>query len=409
MPACDHLIVGGGLAAVSAAEGIRQVDPDGSIVLLCAEDEPPYHRPPLSKEFLQTAGAGRGLLHVKPEDWYEESSVELELGTRATGIEPRELLVHDSEGRTWDAGRVLLATGGRPRTLDVEGAELDGVHTLRDVGDSEAIREAAAEAESAVLVGAGFIGMELAASLRTHGVAPTVVEVDERPWPRMLPPVLSEFVRDYYEERGISFRFGRRVVGFRGGDEVGAVALDDGSEIECDLVVVGVGILPNVELAAEAGLSVHDGIEVDRFGETTHAYIYAAGDVARFPDSVFGDSTRVEHWDHARAHGRSVGRNMAGAEEPFDHLSYFFSDAFDLSFNVYGRPAAADRVLVRGELGAEGSLVFGGREGRLCAAILVNDTEAMDECRELVRRRPPLEEIEGRLTDPETDLAGIAG
>jgi len=409
MPACDYLIVGGGLAAVSAAEGIRQVDPDGGIVMLCAEDEPPYHRPPLSKEFLQTAGASRDLLHVKPEAWYEEKSVQLELGTRATGLEPRGLLVHDSEGETWEAGRILLATGGRPRTLDVEGADLDGVRTLREVQDSEAIREAADGAGSAVLVGAGFIGMELAASLRTHGVAPTVIEVDERPWPRMLPPVLSEFVRDHFQERGVSFRFGRRVVGFRGGDELGAVALDDGSEIECDLVVVGVGILPNAELAAEAGLSVHDGIEVDRFGETTHAYIYAAGDVARFPDPVFGDTTRVEHWDHARAHGKCVGRNMAGAEEPFDHLSYFFSDAFDLSFNVYGRPAAADRVLLRGELGSEGSLVFGGRDGRLCAAILVNDTEAMDECRDLVRRRPPLEEIEGRLTDPETDLAGIAG
>jgi NADPH-dependent 2,4-dienoyl-CoA reductase/sulfur reductase-like enzyme len=409
MASCDYLIVGGGLAAVSAVEGIRREDGDGTVVMLCEEEEPPYHRPPLSKEYLQTPEASRDLLHVKPEEWYEQADVQLALGTRATGLDARQRKVHDSDGETWEAERILLATGGRPRRLGVEGESMEGVHTLRGVADAEAIRKAASRAEAAVLVGAGFIGMELAASLRAYDVAPTVVELGERPWPQVLPPALSEFVQAYFEDRGVAFRCEAGVSGFRGEGRVEAVTLDDGTEVPCDMAVVAVGIGPSAELAAEAGLAVHDGIEVDRFGETSHGYIYAAGDVARYPDPVFGDTVRMEHWDHARAHGRAVGRNMAGAKLPYDHVSYFFSDAFDLSFNVFGRPSMADRIVVRGELGAKGSLVFCGHEGRLCAAVLVNENESMDECRELVRRRPSLDEIEEELSDPEADLAGIAG
>ncbi len=405
----DYLIVGGGLAAASAVQGIRKEDPGGGIVMLCEEGEPPYHRPPLSKEYLQTPEASRELLHVRPEAWYEEMSVQVATGLRATGLDARQRRVHDSDGTVWEAERILLATGGRPRRLGVDGEDLEGVHTLRTVEDAEALREEATRAETAVLVGAGFIGMELAASLRSYDVHPTVIEIGERPWPRVLPPTLSEFVQEYFEERGVSFRVEAGVSGFRGGDRVEAVVLDDGSEVPCDLAVIGIGILPAAELAAEAGLAVRDGVIVDRFGETSHGYIYAAGDVARFPDPVFGDTTRVEHWDHARAHGRVVGGNMAGAEVAYDHLSYFFSEAFDLSFNVFGRPSLTDHIVVRGELGARGSLVFCGHEGRLCAAVLVNDTSSMEECRDLVRKRPPFEAIEKSLADPEADLQTIAG
>jgi 3-phenylpropionate/trans-cinnamate dioxygenase ferredoxin reductase subunit len=409
MASCDYLIVGGGLAAASAVEGIREKDAYGSIVMLCEEEEPPYHRPPLSKEYLQTPGAPRELLHVKPEAWYDEKEVKIESGTRATGLEARERRVHDSDGTRWEAERILLATGGRPRRLDVEGEGLQGVFSLRTVDDAEAIRKAAQKADTAVLVGAGFIGMELAASLRSYDVSPTVIELEGRPWPNVLPSALSEFVEAYFEERGVAFRYGTGVSAFRGGRRLEAVVLADGEELPCDLAVVGVGLAPSAELAAEAGLAVQDGIVVDRFGETSHGYIYAAGDVARFPDPVFGGTVRVEHWDHARAHGRVVGRNMAGAEEPYEYLSYFFSDAFDLSFNVFGRPAMADRIVMRGELGAKGSVVFCGHEGRLCAAVLVNENESMDECRELVRSRLTLEDIEKRLSDPGVDLETIAG
>jgi len=407
----DYLIVGGGLTAVNALEGLREVDPDGSVALMCAEEEPPYHRPPLSKEYLQARGAGRELLHVKPDGWYEDHAhAELLAGVRATGLDAAERVVEASDGESHRADRILIATGGRPRTLDVRGRELDGVGTFRTVEDAESVRDRADGIDRAVLVGAGFIGMELAASLRQLDVAPTVVELEDRVWSRLLPPELSAEMQAHFEERGVEFRLGTSLRELKGDGAVEAAVLDDGSEVPCGLVVVGVGIAPNQELASDAGLAVDDGILVDEFGETSHGHVYAAGDVARFPDPVFGDRVRVEHWDHAKVHGRRVGRNLAGEREPYDHVSYFFSDVFDLSLNVFGRPDAADRVLRRGPVVAEeGGVALCGSGGRLCAAILVNDNESMDACRELVRRRPPMDEVEGRLADPGADLAEMAG
>lgn len=407
----DYLIVGGGLTAVNALEGLRQVDADGSVALICDEEEPPYHRPPLSKEYLQAAGAGRELLHVKPDGWYgEQAHVDLRTGLRATDLDPKEMVVETSDGESWRADRILIATGGRPRALEVPGRDLDGVRTFRTVEDAESVRERAEQVDRAVLVGAGFIGMELAASLRKLDVASTVVELEDRVWSRMLPGELSAAMRDHFEARGVTFHTGAAVRELQGDGGVEKAVLDDGSELPCGMVVVGVGIVPNQELASDAGLAVDDGILVDEFGETSHGHVYAAGDVARFPDPVFGDRARVEHWDHAKVHGRRVGRNLAGEREPYDHVSYFFSDVFDLSLNVFGRPGGADQVVRGGPvLSAEGGVALCGSGGRLCAALLVNDNERMDACRELVRRRPSMEEVEERLSDPEADLAGMAG
>lgn len=406
----DYLVVGGGLAAASAVDGIRQEDEEGTIVLLSEEEEPPYHRPPLSKEFLQHPGVARSLLHVKPEGWFEEEAgVELLLGTRAIALDPEEMVVRTDDANAIHARKILLATGGRARRLPAPGHHLAGVETLRTVEDAERIRQMADEAERAVLVGAGFIGMELAASLHAHDVSSTVVELEDRVWSRMLPPQLSGFMQSYFEERGVTFALGESPSEFRGEDSrVEAVALESGAELDCDLVVVGIGIRPAVELARDAGLEVGDGIVVDRFGETSGADVYAAGDVAAFPDPIFGDVLRVEHWDHAKAHGRAVGRCMAGVPEPYDHLSYFFSDVFDLSLNVYGRPVPSERVLLRGEPGEEPFIAFTVTDGRIQGAVLVNVPDEMDACHDLVRNRPEAEALEDALTDPETELAGLA-
>lgn len=406
----DYLIVGGGLAAASAVDGIRSRDEVGSILVLTDESEPPYHRPPLSKEYLQNPQAGRDLLHVKPENWFEEeAAVTLRQKQRVISLDPKELAVTTAGGEEYRARRILLATGGRPRTLGVTGSDLDGVFTLRTVEDSEAIREAAADEamEEAVLIGSGFIGMELAASLSKLGVRATVVEARERVWPTMLPPELSAFLQEYFEAREVRFRLGAKVAELRGESRVETAVLEDGEEIPCGIAVIGVGIIPNDELASRVGLAVKDGIVTDRYAETSHGYIYAAGDVARFPDPVFGDLARVEHWDHAKAHGKLAGRNMAGEVEPYDHLSYFFSDVFDLGLNAFGRPASADRVILRGELGAEKSLVFCGQEGRLSGAILINANEEMERARQLVRRRPLLEEVEDELGNPDVALGEL--
>ncbi|MDX1579815.1 MAG: NAD(P)/FAD-dependent oxidoreductase, partial [Gemmatimonadota bacterium] len=269
----DYLIVGGGLAAASAVDGIRSRDDDGSILLLSDESEPPYHRPPLSKEFLQHPQAGRDLLHVKPENWFEEEAgVTLRQKQRVISLDPRELGVTTAGGEVYRADRILLATGGRPRTLAVSGSDLERVFTLRTVDDAEAIRAAAADegTEEALLIGSGFIGMELAASLSELGVRATIVEARERVWPTMLPPRVSAFLQDTFEARDVRFRLGTTVSELRGDDGVRSALLDDGAEVACQLVVVGVGIIPNDELAAQAGLGVKDGIVTDRYGETSH-------------------------------------------------------------------------------------------------------------------------------------------
>lgn len=406
----DYLIVGGGLAAASAVDGIREVDEDGSIAVLSDEEDPPYHRPPLSKEFLQAPdGAPRSLLHVKPEGWFEEEAdAELHLGRRATRLSPDAMKVETASGGDLTARRILLVTGGRPRDLDVPGADLEGVATLRTAGDSEEIRARAREADRTVLVGAGFIGMELAAAFTEFDARPTVVEVQDRVWGRMLPGRLSDWMQSHFEERGVEFRLGESVDAFAGGDAVAEAELSGGGRLDCGLAVVGVGIRPNQELAADAGLPVDDGIVVDEHAETDAEGIYAAGDVARYPDPVFGDRARVEHWDHAKAHGRLAGRNMAGAGESYDHLSYFFTDVFDLSLNVYGRPTTADRTVLRGDLedaADEGCLALGERDGRVVSAILINDQEPMDACRRLVRARATFDE---RLEDPGAGLEEVA-
>lgn len=404
----DYLIVGGGLAAASAVDGIRERDVSGTILLVSEEEEPPYHRPPLSKDYLKAPEAGRDMLHVKPEGWYEDEALaSVRLSTRVTALDARERVVTTEEDDRLRGDRILLATGGRPRSLDVPGSDLVGVHTLRSVLDSEALREAAGEAERVVLVGAGFIGMELAASFRSYGIEPTVVESLDRVWAGMLTPELSGAVRRYYEERGVRFRLGTSVREFEGDARLRGVVLADGTRLPADFAVIGIGILPEVELAADAGLAVQDGIVVDEYAETSHPHIYAAGDVARFPDAVFGDTSRVEHWDHAKAHGKLAGRNMAGDRKAYDHLSYFFSDAFELGFNVLGRPGRVLESRTHGSLEEERLILVGADEDGLCAAILINASEDLEACRDLVRRRVSLEEAESKL---EGDVeAGVSG
>jgi NADPH-dependent 2,4-dienoyl-CoA reductase/sulfur reductase-like enzyme len=385
----QYLIVGGGLAAAAAVDGIREIDPTGSIALVTDESEPPYQRPPLSKEFLQLPDVPRSLLYVKPEGWFaEQERLELVTKQRVMVLDPAGMTVTTARGNEFRAQRILFATGGRARRLEVPGHDLEGVFSLRTVQDSEAIREAAMAGSRAVLVGAGFVGMELAASLCSHDVQSTVVEKLERVWARMLPPDLSGWMRAHYETMGVSFRLGSSVERFVGAGRIDSVEV--GTErIECDLAVVGIGMDPCDGVAADAGLAVADGIRVDTFGETSHPHIYAAGDVARFPDPVFGGHTRVEHWEHAREHGRLVGRNMAGEREPYEVLSHFFSKVFDLSLNVVGRPAVSDETVMWGRPGDGPCAVFGLSQGRVCGVVLLDAPAELEAGRAVVRARLP--------------------
>ena len=406
-PRFDYLLVGGGLAAVSAIDGIREVDPDGSILLLSEETEPPYQRPPLSKEYLRYAEVPREMLHVKPEGWYADRGVTVELRQRALALDAGARRVTTARGNEYEGDRILLATGGRPRRLAASGEELPGVHALRTVEDAEAIRAAASDGGRAVLVGAGFVGMEVAASLATLGVGCVVIEVLDRAWPNVLPHALSEPIERLFGERGVELWFRARLEGFEGRSRLEAVRVD-GERLECDFAVVGIGMDPRDALAADAGLATGDGIRVDAFGETSHADVYAAGDVARHPDPVFGGTTRTEHWEHAREQGRRVGRNMAGERAPYDHLSQFFSEAFEWKIAAVGRPARADRVVFRGTPGEGPSIAFCEREGRLCGAVTVDAPGVLEACRSLVRARPTIAGREAALADPGVPLEEIA-
>ncbi len=406
----DYLIVGAGLAAASAVDGIRSRDADGTILLLGEEEEPPYHRPPLSKQYIQIPDTPRALLHVKPEGWIvDEGRAQVELGQRVLSLDSRQRTVITARGNDYRAEKLLLATGGRPRELTVPGADLAGIHTLRRVEDAETIRTAAIAADRVALIGAGFIGMELAASLRRFDLRPVVVERLDRVWANLLPSELSVPVQDYFEQRGVEFRLGTGVRAFTGRGELDGIELTDGSKLECQLAIIGVGIAPNQELAQAAGLAVDDGIVVDAFGETSHAHIYATGDAARFPDPLFGDSCRIEHWDHARTHGRLVGANMAGGRAAYDHLSYFFSDVFELSLNAIGRTAGAEVVIARGSLGSDPMSIFCSAAGRLCGIILINAAGELDAARELLRTRPALADIATALADPRVELGDVLG
>lgn len=385
----DFLIIGGGLAASSAMDGILQVAPASKVALVTEESEPPYQRPPLSKEYLQYPDLPRTLLHVKPEGWFEEQEgVELLTRQKVLELDPAAMTVTTARGNVFGGSRILLATGGRARRLEVPGCDLPGVFTLRTVEDSEAIREAAKVGSKAVLVGAGFVGMELAASLSVHGVASTVVEALDRVWAGTLPPELSRWMRGHYERQGVEFRLESKVEGLVGGDAVEAVELRD-DWLPCDFAVVGVGMTPCDGLASDAGLAVDDGVIVDRFGETSHPHVYAAGDVARFPDPVFGGYSRVEHWEHAREHGWRVGRNMAGENEPYERLSYFFSRVFGLSLDVVGRPAMASSTVIRGTPGDGPCVAVGVFEKRLCGVVLIDASEDIENARSLIEMRAP--------------------
>ncbi len=402
----DYLIVGGGLAAASAVDGIRELDPSGSIALVTDESEPPYQRPPLSKEFIQYPDVPRSLLYVKPEGWFEEQDgIELVTRQKVLVLDPADMSITTARGNEFRAPRILLATGGRARRLDSPGSDLPGVFALRTVEDSEAIREAAVSGSRAALIGAGFVGMELAASLTAHDVSSTVVEKLDRVWARVLPPELAAWMRTHYEGRGVAFRLASTVERFVGSDWIEALVVE-GESIPCDLAVIGIGMEPCDGIAADAGLAVADGVRVDEFGETSHPYIYAAGDVARFPDPVFGGHTRVEHWEHAREHGRQVGRNMAGERERYELLSYFFSRVFDLNVNAVGRPAQADHTVVWGEPGDGPCAVFGACDGRLCGIVLLDAPDELETARALVRARAPLT-ILGE--SPERDVLSLAG
>jgi NADPH-dependent 2,4-dienoyl-CoA reductase/sulfur reductase-like enzyme len=373
-----YLIVGGGLTADAACKGIREVDPDGTIMLVGEEAYAPYARPPLSK------GLWKGDAESTIWRGTPRLGVDVRLGRRIIALDLREQVATDGEGQRYGYDRLLLATGGRPRRLPFG----DDVIYFRTFDDYRHLRTLADHGSRFVVIGGGFIGSEIAAALARTGCSVTMVFPEPGIGWRIFPAELSVALNDYYRNRGVKLLPGASVVGI----ERGRITLGDGRMLEADAVVAGIGIEPNVELAAEAGLPVTNGIVVDALGRVGgRREVFAAGDVARFPVRALGGDLRVEHEDHAKSHGRRVGANMAGAAEPYDHLPFFYSDLFDLGYEAVGELDSQRQTVVElGELGDEGLVYYLDAEGGPRGVLLWNLFGHVDEARELIQAGQPI-------------------
>ena len=323
-----YLVVGGGMTADAACRGIRDHDQDGSIGLFAGEPHPPYARPPLSK------GLWKGKEEASIWRGTPELDVEVHPGRRIVSLDPAGHTVTDADGSVHGYERVLLATGGTPRSLPNASGE---IVYYRTVDDFRRLHALAGTGAHVAVVGGGFIGSEVAAALATNGCEVTILFPEDGIGARLFPPALSTFVNDYYRDNGVSVLAGELVETIEPVGGTFTVRTDGGRVLQADAVVAGLGIVPATALAEEAGLPVEDGVLVDEFGRVQgHDDVFAAGDVARFPVAALGGTRRVEHEDHANTHGRTVGANMAGAETPYDHLPFFYSDLFDLGYEAVG-------------------------------------------------------------------------
>jgi 3-phenylpropionate/trans-cinnamate dioxygenase ferredoxin reductase subunit len=406
----EYLIIGGGIAAQRACEGIRDVDAEGSILLVTAELHAPYQRPPLSKGYLM-GSKGLDKVILKDPSHYEDSGVEVVSGVQATGVDAALREVELADRRRIGYEKLLLATGGQAFRLPIPGNDLAAVWTLRTIEDAEEIRQAALEGGRAVVAGGSFIGSEVASSLAQLGVAVTMVFPEGRLLERVVPEELSRFLRKKYEEAGVRILSSTRLENLVGQGSVEQASISDGDShlVPADLVVMGVGIRLNTGLARLAGVDM-DGSAVvaDQYLRTSDDHIYTAGDIASWPDPTFGRRLRVEHWDVARRQGRTAGRNMAGEREAYSALPYFFSDLFDLSFEVWGDLSRWDRTVLRGSLESGSFAYYYFAGGRITGVLAAGwPEEERSPMQELIKKRGAYEDLATGVSDESTRLASL--
>jgi NADPH-dependent 2,4-dienoyl-CoA reductase/sulfur reductase-like enzyme/nitrite reductase/ring-hydroxylating ferredoxin subunit len=356
------VIVGGGAAGFAAAEMLRRHDFRGSIVMLSNDDAAPVDRPNLSKDYL-AGTAPEDWLPLRADDFYSESGIELRLKSNVGSIDARarEVALADGSRITYD--RLLLATGAEPVRLSIPGADRPHAHILRSVADSRAIVEAAKAARRAVVIGASFIGLEVAASLRTRGLEVHVVAPESRPMERILGPEMGDFIRSLHEEHGVLFHLGNTPVEI----DDKQVKLNDGGSLAADLVVMGVGVRPRLGLAETAGLAIDRGVMVNGFLETSAPGVFAAGDIARWPDPHTGQAIRVEHWVVAERQGQTAALNMLGLREAFDAVPFFWSQHYDIPINYLGHAESWDEIAIEGDVAGKDCLLRYKQKGRTLA------------------------------------------
>lgn len=339
------VIVGAGAAGGAAAEMLRREGYTGPVLLLSAEGTVPVDRPNLSKDYL-AGSAPEEWVPLRPEEFYREQQIELLLGVSATAIDPRARQVTLSDGRSIPYGALLLATGAEPVRLSLPGGDLPHVHYLRTWADSRAIIAATHAAKRAVVLGASFIGLEVAASLRARGLEVQIAAPEARPLERIMGPQIGDFVRRLHEAHGVTFHLGQTAASI----DPKAVTLKNGEVLPADLVVIGAGVRPRVTLAEQAGLAVEDGIVVNEFLETSAPGIFAAGDNARYPDPHSGRRVRIEHWVVAQRQGQAAARNMLGRRKPFTDVPFFWSQHYDVVLAYVGHAEQWDRIEIDGSI-----------------------------------------------------------
>jgi 3-phenylpropionate/trans-cinnamate dioxygenase ferredoxin reductase component len=400
------VIVGGGLTGHSAAMAARHNGYDGTITILSDEPALPYDRTPLSKNVLQGKQEISDL-GFQPGGDYSGDQIEVLTDSRAEKVDLDERRIETPSGDTLQFDDLLIATGASPIHLNSPGFDLPGVHYLRTTGDATALKSDLEQAESVVVIGAGFIGSEVAASARLLGKTVTLVDMADAPMSGALHPDITAVCAAIHEDHGVTLRMNARVDALRGTDRVEQAVLDDGSILDCDLVVVGIGVRPNVELFEGTGLEIDNGIVTDEWCRTSMPGVYAAGDVANWWHPEFEQRIRVEHFDNAGSQGTFVGNVIAGAaEEPFAPIPYFWSDQYDTNIQFAGFTAPDADIVIRGNPEERSITAFYLNNGAICAAVTVNNAREFRSCRRLVAARATIDPA--TLRDPDTDIRKLS-
>jgi 3-phenylpropionate/trans-cinnamate dioxygenase ferredoxin reductase component len=405
--AVEFLLVGGGMASGNCARHLREEGAEGDILLVGREPDPPYNRPPLSKGYVRGEESRDDIL-FRPDDWYAEQGVELLTRTSVMSLDVDARLATLSNKEQVRFEKALLATGSNVRILRAEGAHLDGIHYLRTIGNSDALREEAAHAERVVLIGGSFISTELAASFTALGKQCEIVMLEDVTFEGVYGPEVGRFFQNTLTQHGVKVHGGQELERFEGEDRVRRVVTGSGLEIDCDFVAIGAGVTPEIMVAQRAGLDTGTGILVDRYLESSVPGVFAAGDIAEYDSVIHDRRLRIEHWDVAFNQGRYAALNMLGQRQEYDVVPYFWSDLADWCSMEYVGPASEwDEVWMRGSLDESRFTAFYVKHGRLAAALTVGRSDDLTVAARLLKEKTDISGIRARIEDPRHEIADM--
>ena len=404
----DFLLVGGGISAGNCARHLREEGADGEILIVGREPDPPYSRPPLSKTYVRGEETREDIL-FRPGEWYEEQHVDLMTRTSVSSLDLESRVAKLSNKDEVRFDKALLATGSNVRILRAEGAQLDGIHYLRTIGNSDALREELGQAERVALIGGSYIGTELAASFTKLGKQCEVIMLESVTLERMCGAEVGRFFQDVLTEHGVKCHGSQELERFEGsGERVEKVVTKSGLEIECDFVVIGAGVSPDIMLAQRAGLETDSGVIVDRYLETSAPGVFAVGDIAEYDSVLHGRRLRIEHWDVAFNQGKYAALNMLGKRQEYDVVPYFWSDLADWTGMEYVGPAAGwDEVWIRGSMDDGKFTAFYVKEARLAAALTVGRSDDLAVAGRLLAEKTDVGGLRARIEDADSDISEL--